>query len=328
VTPLELPVSRKVRLALASTAVTLLIVSMVLYRGVVVREGGLVVGAVCGFLIATAVAWSGERDRGKRSQIERELITARDWLRHVVSSSPTVLYTLNVIGGTHSPAWVSENSESVIGYRSDEVSDGTWWETHVHPEDRDRLLLEVPELLAKGHIEREYRLRRKDGTYAWVQDEQRLLRDPAGNPNEVIGSWSDVTVRKNAERRLLESEEEYRVLFDSNPHPMWVFDSETLAFLEVNDAAVRLYGFSRSEFLGMTIEAIRPETEVPALLAYLAVIPDDPSLLATQVKHRKKDGSLLEVEGVSKYSSSNRKKWRPSVASPAVSPTTSTTSWA
>ena len=80
---------------------------------------------------------------------------------------------------------------------------------------------------------------------------------------------------------------------------MWVFDVETLAFLAVNDAAVRLYGFSRDEFLAMTIKEIRPLEEVPALLEYLAGIPDSPSLPATQVKHRKKDGSLLEVAGVS-----------------------------
>jgi len=110
---------------------------------------------------------------------------------------------------------------------------------------------------------------------------------------------ADVTERKSAERRLLESEEEYRLLFDSNPHAMWVFDVETLAFLAVNDAAIRLYGFSRDEFLGMTIKEIRPLEEVPALLEYLPTMPDSPSLPATQVKHRKKDGSLLEVAGAS-----------------------------
>jgi len=103
--------------------------------------------------------------------------------------------------------------------------------------------------------------------------------------NALVGSWPDVM--------------DYRLLFDSNPHPMWVFDAETLAFLAVNDAAIRLYGFSRDEFLGMTIKDIRPLEEVPALLEYLTTIPDSPSLPATQVKHRKKDGSLLEVAGSS-----------------------------
>jgi len=105
--------------------------------------------------------------------------------------------------------------------------------------------------------------------------------------------------RKALEDRLSDSEEEYRLLFDSNPHPMWVFDSESLEFLAVNDAAVRLYGFSRQEFLAMTIREIRPVEEVPALLEYLATIPDSPSLKAVHVKHRKKDGSLVEVEGAS-----------------------------
>jgi PAS domain S-box-containing protein len=117
--------------------------------------------------------------------------------------------------------------------------------------------------------------------------------------SEVVGSWPDVTERKAAERRIAEGGEEYRLLFDSNPHPMWVFDAETLAFLAVNDAAVRLYGYSRAEFLAMTIKDIRPREEVPALLDYLTTIPDTPSLPATQVKHRKKDGSLLEVAGSS-----------------------------
>jgi PAS domain S-box-containing protein len=80
---------------------------------------------------------------------------------------------------------------------------------------------------------------------------------------------------------------------------MWVFDSETLAFLAVNDAAVRLYGFSRDEFLGMTIKGIRPEEEVAPLLEYLATVPDTPGQVATQVRHRRKDGSLLEVAGSS-----------------------------
>ncbi len=105
--------------------------------------------------------------------------------------------------------------------------------------------------------------------------------------------------RKALEDRLVKSEEEYRLLFDGNPHAMWVFDEETLGFLAVNDAAVRLYGFSRAEFLAMTIREIRPVEEVPALLEYLTTIPDSPSLPAIHVKHRRRDGSLIEVEGAS-----------------------------
>ena len=63
------------------------------------------------------------------------------------------------------------------------------------------------------------------------------------------------------------SEQRYRMLFERNPLPMWVYDVETLGFLAVNDAAVRHYGYSREEFLAMTITDIRPPEDVPALLA-------------------------------------------------------------
>ena len=138
--------------------------------------------------------------------------------------------------------------------------------------------------------------RRKDGSEFPIEI---MLSPLQGAEGIVVTAIRDITLRKGAERRLLESEEEYRLLFDSNPHPMWVFDVETLAFLAVNAASVRLYGFSTEEFLGMTIKEIRPPEEVPSLLDYLATIPESPNLQATQVRHRKKDGSVIEIEAVS-----------------------------
>ena len=65
---------------------------------------------------------------------------------------------------------------------------------------------------------------------------------------------------------LQESEERYRLLFERHPNPMWVYDSETLAFLAVNNAAIQQYGYSREEFLAMTIKDIRPSEDIPALI--------------------------------------------------------------
>src|SRR5437763_2448784 len=68
-----------------------------------------------------------------------------------------------------------------------------------------------------------------------------------------------------SEDALLESERAYRLLFEANPQPLWVFDRDTLAFLAVNAAAVAHYGYSRDDLLAMTIEDIRPAADVPAL---------------------------------------------------------------
>ena len=76
--------------------------------------------------------------------------------------------------------------------------------------------------------------------------------------------------RDRAEQELRQSEERYRLLFDQNPQSMWVYDLETLEFLEVNEAAVRAYGYSRAEFLGMRLTGIRHADDVPRLTARMA----------------------------------------------------------
>jgi PAS domain S-box-containing protein len=91
------------------------------------------------------------------------------------------------------------------------------------------------------------------------------------------------------------AEERYRFLFENNPQPMWVFEDKTHAFLAVNEAACKHYGYSREEFLGMTVLEIRPPDEVPALLERLAEGSRDDLRVGT-TRHRKKDGSLIDVE--------------------------------
>jgi PAS domain S-box-containing protein len=86
-----------------------------------------------------------------------------------------------------------------------------------------------------------------------------------------------------------------RAWFEDNPLPMWVFDPQTCAFLEVNEAATRHYGYSRAEFLGMTIKDIRPPEDVPPLLARLrAGFPGRTQKVIG--RHMTKDKRLIEVE--------------------------------
>ena len=76
----------------------------------------------------------------------------------------------------------------------------------------------------------------------------------------------DATERLSSVQAALVSERNYRRLFEGHPQPMWLYDVETLAFLNVNDAAVERFGYSREEFLGMTIKEIRPPQDVPKFL--------------------------------------------------------------
>ncbi|MGA9527478.1 MAG: PAS domain S-box protein [Terriglobales bacterium] len=94
---------------------------------------------------------------------------------------------------------------------------------------------------------------------------------------------------------LTESEAQYRLFFESNPLPMWVFDLKTLRFLAVNEAAIRHYGYSREEFLAMSVLDIRPEEERQRLQERLSR-PLRGREGAEVWKHRKKDGSIIDVE--------------------------------
>jgi PAS domain S-box-containing protein len=88
---------------------------------------------------------------------------------------------------------------------------------------------------------------------------------------------------------------DYRVLFEENPLPMFIFSLDTLAFLAVNDAAIAHYGYSRDEFLALNIKDIRPEKDVGKLLEFLA--HSKPQVENAGVwQHRKKNGDLIEVE--------------------------------
>jgi two-component system cell cycle sensor histidine kinase/response regulator CckA len=121
----------------------------------------------------------------------------------------------------------------------------------------------------------------------------------------LLGCWAEgdfmlyvdgvaVMFRDVSARR--ESMERYRVLFRASPLPTWVYDVETLRFLAVNDAAVRLYGWSREEFLSMDILAIRPDTDRGELRRYVREMPEGFNQSQGRWCHRTRDGRELDVE--------------------------------
>jgi len=113
-------------------------------------------------------------------------------------------------------------------------------------------------------------------------------------PGRVVVAHHTITDRILAQQDLVRQEEGFRLLFVASPQPMWVYDLATLRFLEVNDAAVNHYGYTRDEFLDMSITALRPSEDVDALVATLGV--DAPEQAAAREgRHRCKDGRIIDV---------------------------------
>jgi two-component system cell cycle sensor histidine kinase/response regulator CckA len=130
-----------------------------------------------------------------------------------------------------------------------------------------------------------------------------LLKDRLGRIGQAVRN-AVAQVRLRAEQRRLAaalraSEGHYRLLFEESPHPIWVVDAETLRFVEVNRQAVSRYGYSRDEFLAMTMLEIPPPEEIPgALEGVRAVLAGEPRL--GQLRHRTKTGQMLEVSVASR----------------------------
>jgi two-component system cell cycle sensor histidine kinase/response regulator CckA len=142
---------------------------------------------------------------------------------------------------------------------------------------------------------------RKDGTEFPAEISLCPVRTPEGIiVSSAIRDISDRTHRERKLKDLLdgarqEAREHYRLLFEKSPHPMWVVDQETLRFLEVNEAAIRQFGYSREEFLSMKITDLRLPEDVAATLVAIQDIGADPQKHGLW-KNRRKDGSLAWVE--------------------------------
>ncbi len=120
----------------------------------------------------------------------------------------------------------------------------------------------------------------------------------------------NISERKRFSNELRLSEKRYRNLFYLSPMPMWVYDLETWEFLDVNDAAVRHYGYSYEEFMSMTLDELRPEDELGTFEKALSFVKKSVVFHRGDFKHRKKNGDIIDVDVQSNMIEYNGKEAR------------------
>jgi PAS domain S-box-containing protein len=175
---------------------------------------------------------------------------------------------------------------------------GQHYRTFVASDERAHSDASFRDVMSHGSTRVENRtLVRADGSQVAVEVSAAMVR--MGGEATTLAILRDVTERVRNQEALRAAAEQYRLLFEGNPHPMWVYDRSTLAFLAVNDAAVRHYGYTRAQFLAMNLRDIRPTAEIPILeqhQAHLRTRDDQPFISPRAWTHRKQSGELIQVE--------------------------------
>ncbi|MDP1864209.1 MAG: EAL domain-containing protein [Thiobacillus sp.] len=139
-----------------------------------------------------------------RERIRLREITER--LEHVLTTSPVVLYTLQLDQGETTPNWVSSNIQRLLGYSETQARQVGWWSEHLHPDDREAALAHLSALSDTDQVIHDYRFYDGLGQLRWIHDELRLARPGEGRRGEAIGAWHDIT-----ESRLGEQIRETRI---------------------------------------------------------------------------------------------------------------------
>jgi PAS domain S-box-containing protein len=232
----------------------------------------------------------------KHAIVEEDGAAAQTPLQELFLRSPAVIYVCKP-GGDYGATFISENVRHQLGYDSREFIDASaFWVNRIHPEDVRSVLAELPRLFAAGEHVHEYRFLHKDGTYRWMRDECRLVRDAHGNPLEIVGVWIDITERKRTEEALRESEQKYRNIIENAVEGIFQATPEG-RYLSVNPAFARMCGFGSPAEMIEEITDIAQQLYVnPEDRKRIKRLYDDPGFAkGFEAQFRRKDGGLIWV---------------------------------
>ena len=142
------------------------------------------------------------RDITRQKRAEEEARRTRDQLHHLLEHSPVVTFQLRIEKQGIVPVVVSDNIQQMLGFTVAEAGSYQWLVEQLHPDDRERVVATIGEKLNHDGYLMDYRLRHKDGTYRWLEDRTRIVKNASGEPMEIVGVWTDITERKRAEEIL------------------------------------------------------------------------------------------------------------------------------
>lgn len=197
-------------------------------------------------------------DVSRKQLKEEQLIFSEQRFKSLVQEGSDLIAILDREG---SYKYVSPTSLSILGVAPEEFIGKNAF-AFIHPEDKDMVMADFLRLDTEKRVTtKPFRFQHVDGSWRWVETVvTNMTDDPA--VGGIVANSRDVTSRILSESIIQESELKYRSLFNNSPLPKIIYDLETFQIYDVNDTAVNYYGYSREEFLNMTMLDLRPEEEI------------------------------------------------------------------
>jgi len=211
-------------------------------------------------------------DITERKRTEIELRAAKERLGYVVTSNPAVIFTAKPRAdySDYNIAYMSDRVVEMLGFEPRQfIGHPEFWDAHVHPDDLRRYPTEVPKLWKKGQLAFEYRFLHKDGTYRWIREEAKVIRDADGKPVEVMGYWTDVTELKQIEDALQVRERQLFSIYSNVSDVLFLLSVEPddrFRFLSINQTFLDSTGLRENQVVGRDVREIIPEPSLSLVL--------------------------------------------------------------
>jgi PAS domain S-box-containing protein len=231
-----------------------------------------------------------------RKEAEDQIHKTEKRFKSLIEHAPDGVVLIGVEGTFK---YVSNSALKIFGYNENEIPIASPNEL-THPDDLPIVLSVLEKLVHNPSFVPtiEYRFKKKDGSWRWVQSTfSNMLNDP--HVEAIVINFRDITTRIEAEEALKESETKYRELFDANKDGISIFyiepDDKPGQFVEVNKAAAEMLGYTKEEFLNFSPMQLEASADIFILEKREKEIREK-GFASTETKIRHKDGSLIEIE--------------------------------
>jgi len=243
------------------------------------------------------------RDITERKIAEETLRESQRFIQQIADTTPDILYIFDLARKT--VVFANQRITDVLGYSVDEINrlGENIYSSLIHPDDAPAVLDSLGRIERAADneaIETELRIRHRDGSWRWLRFSSIIYdRTTDGRPLQIQGAGIDITASKLAQEALRANEEKFRMLFNKVNDAVVVYrvspDGGPLNFIEVNDVACSRYGYSREEFLKMSLIELNPTGSEELIRRGIANLLTRGTVIVESF-HVSKDGKAIPVE--------------------------------